>query len=88
MLKTFAGKRMDGQLECNSEYKKLIDEAKSVLSDYKNVNKLFDSVKDPEIVEACVYELKALQAKYSYLMRLARQQDDTQKICSDAFAAE
>ena len=32
----------------------------------------FNSVCDPELVESCVFEINALQAKYNYLLRLAK----------------
>ena len=32
----------------------------------------FDFVCAPELVESCVYEINALQAKYNYLLRLAK----------------
>jgi len=32
----------------------------------------FNYVCDPELVEACVYEINSLQAKYNYLLRIAK----------------
>ena len=32
----------------------------------------FNYVCDPELVESCVFEINALQAKYNYLLRLAK----------------
>lgn len=29
----------------------------------------FDSVKDPDLIESSVFEIKSLQAKYTYLLR-------------------
>ncbi len=33
----------------------------------------FNDAKEPELVEACVFEMNALQARYSYLLRLAKE---------------
>ena len=34
----------------------------------------FDNVSDPELVEASVFEINSLQARYSYLLRKAREE--------------
>ncbi len=44
----------------------------------------FNYVCDPELVESCVFEINALQAKYNYLIRLARGQAEG---CAAALAA-
>lgn len=33
----------------------------------------FDQSTEPELVEACVYEINAAQARYSYLLRLVKE---------------
>lgn len=35
----------------------------------------FDQAVEPELIEACVFELNSLQAKYNYFLRLAREMD-------------
>ena len=37
----------------------------------------FNYVSDPELVEASVYEINSLKAKYSYLLRRVKEQDDS-----------
>ena len=36
------------------------------------VQSRFDQETDPDLIEACVYELQALRAKYRYFLRVAR----------------
>lgn len=36
----------------------------------------FNYACEPELVESCVYEINALQARYNYLIRLSRQGAD------------
>lgn len=36
----------------------------------------FNYACEPELVESCVYEINALQARYNYLIRLTRQSPD------------
>ena len=35
----------------------------------------FNTVEDPDLIEAYVYEINALQARYSYLLRQVREMD-------------
>ncbi len=35
----------------------------------------FDYVSEPELIEACVYEIKALKARYSYLLRCIKEEE-------------
>ena len=32
----------------------------------------FDQALDPELVESCIYQIKALKARYNYLLRLVK----------------
>lgn len=34
----------------------------------------FDMVVDPELVEACIYQINALKARYNYLIRVIKEQ--------------
>lgn len=35
----------------------------------------FESVSDPELIDACVYEINSLQAHYSYLLNKAKKEE-------------
>jgi len=37
----------------------------------------FNNALEPELVEACVYEINALQARYAYFLRLAKENETT-----------
>ena len=50
----------------------LLDTAQALRRAYER----FNYVCDPELVEACVYEINALQAKYNYLLRIAKRPQD------------
>lgn len=45
----------------------------------------FNYACEPELVESCVYEINALQAKYNYLLRVAKQPPEN---CAAALAAD
>ena len=35
----------------------------------------FENVSDPELIDACVYEINSLQAHYSFLLNKAKQEE-------------
>ena len=44
----------------------------------------FNYVSEPELVEACVYEISALKARYSYLLRCAKGHAETEAFVAAA----
>ncbi|GKX30631.1 hypothetical protein SH1V18_31110 [Vallitalea longa] len=40
----------------------------------------FDIVTDPELIDSCIYEVKAMQLKYEYLINQAKQMNIIAKI--------
>lgn len=40
----------------------------------ENVNVRFEMERDSDLIEACIYEMESLRARYRYLLRLAKQQ--------------
>jgi hypothetical protein len=48
----------------------------------------FNEATEPELVDACVYEISALQAKYNYFLRLAREQGIAQSYAVSLAEAE
>jgi hypothetical protein len=40
----------------------------------ENVNVRFEMEKDSDLIEACIYEMESLRARYRYLLRVAKQQ--------------
>ncbi|QUH29490.1 YaaL family protein [Vallitalea guaymasensis] len=40
----------------------------------------FDVVTDPELIDSCIYEVKAMQLKYEYLINQAKQMNIIAKI--------
>ena len=57
--------------------KQLIAEIESVRQSIDVVAARFDYQSDPDLVEACIYEMQALAARYRYLTREARRQGIT-----------
>lgn len=66
----------------DKEEKKIKEYNKSLINDIEEVKRLLDSVQtrfdmlsDSNLVEATIYEERALKARYAYLMYLAREKN-------------
>lgn len=55
--------------EKKQEQKKLLDEYYDTLLQLRQVRSAFEQVTDPELISACVYEMNAMQQRYSYLLQ-------------------
>ena len=55
----------------------------------KEAYEKFNYVSEPELVEACVYEISALKARYNYLLRCIKERSgQTEPACVAAAAME
>ena len=52
-----------------SENQRLLEEYYDVLVQLRHVRSVFQQVTDPELINACVYEMNALQQRYTYLLQ-------------------
>jgi hypothetical protein len=57
--------------------REILEALKDTHSQLTNARLGFDNVSDPELVDASVYEINSLQARYSYLLRKAREEGCT-----------
>lgn len=58
----------------NQQRSQLISDIENCVDKLKKVRERYDLVCEDELIEALIYEEKALYARYSYLLRLAREQ--------------
>ena len=56
-----------------SEMQPLFDELDSSRSALACAYARFDESTEPELIEACVYEINAAQARYNYLLRVIKE---------------
>jgi hypothetical protein len=63
--------------EEDTSNKQLISEIEQVTQSIEMVSSRFNFQCDPDLVEACIYEMQALAARYRYLTREARRQGIT-----------
>lgn len=62
---------LNRKVEVNPE-QQLIDELEAVKQSLDAVSERFEYQSDPDLVEACIYEMQALSARYRYLAKEAR----------------
>ena len=57
------------ELERQQENQRLLEEYYDTLIQLRHVRSVFQQVTDPELINACVYEMNALQQRYTYLLQ-------------------
>lgn len=48
------------------EYEKRIREMRNIRAELQCAYSVFNSVTDPDIMDACIFEISALQSRYNY----------------------
>lgn len=59
--------------EAGDDRKMILEAIKKTREHLRLARLSFDNVSDPDLVEASIYEINALQARYSYLLKKARE---------------
>ena len=57
------------------EYDKRVSEMKRIRSELQCAYSVFNSVTDPDIMDACIFEISALKSRYNYAVSNVRQLD-------------
>lgn len=65
--------RKKDQIECEKEKQEVLDAMQRTRLELKQAHESFNDAKEPELVEATVFEINALQARYAYYLRLAKE---------------
>ena len=60
--------------ERTKENQRLLEEYYDTLLQLRQVRAAFQQVTDPELINACVYEMNAMQQRYSYLLQRIREE--------------
>ncbi|MCI8554475.1 MAG: DUF2508 family protein [Clostridiales bacterium] len=50
----------------------IVEAIREVCSRLDMVNRRFEMESDSDLIEACIYEMEALRARYRYLLRIAK----------------
>ncbi len=54
------------------ERRELLEDIEETLSELRYARSCFENARDPEVIEACVYEIKSAETRYSFLLRKAK----------------
>ena len=54
------------------EKQALLEDIEKAISDIRYARLCFEDAKSPEMIEACIYEIKSAEARYSFLLRKAK----------------
>ena len=60
--------------EKQQENQRLLSEYYDTLIQLRQVRAAFQQVTDPDLINACVYEMNALQQRYSYLLQRVKEE--------------
>ena len=60
--------------EKQQENQRLLGEYYDTLIQLRQVRAAFQQVTDPDLINACVYEMNALQRRYSYLLQRVKEE--------------
>lgn len=58
----------DGDVERQT----LLSDIEEALTDIRHARNCFEEARDPEMIEACIFEIKSAEARYSFLLRKAK----------------
>ena len=67
-LQILKGERNNKQMR-EKENQRLLEEYYDTLIQLRHVRSVFQQVTDPDLINACVYEMNALQQRYTFLLQ-------------------
>ena len=70
----FGRRRTAGQIR-EEERRQLLEGMRATRAQLNHAYAQFNLYSDPDLVDACVYEIKALQSRYSYYVRQVKRLD-------------
>ncbi len=67
--------KIGGKKGSDREQQELLDAINDAAMRLRIARMFFESISDPDLVDACVYEINSLQAHYSYLLNKAKKEE-------------
>jgi len=65
------GKFMYGEVK--SEDEQILENIRTAHEEWKNAEKYFENVTDPDLIDHAIFRIEAARTRYTYLLRLARE---------------
>lgn len=59
--------------EVKSEDEQMLENIRIAHEDWRNAEKYFQSVTDPDLIDHAIYRIEAARTRYTYLLKLARE---------------
>ena len=69
------GRRQTALQAREEERRQLVEGMRAIRAQLNHAYAQFNLYSDPDLVDACVYEINALQSRYSYYVRQVKQLD-------------
>ena len=63
------------QMQMTPQQRQLLNEYYDTIAQMRANRSVFENVTDPELISACVYEMNAIQQRYSYLLSRIKEED-------------
>ena len=73
-MKLFVKKDADGQEE-NEFRRQILEDLDYVSERLERIRESYDMTSEPELVDALIYEEKALRSRFDYLIRIAKEKN-------------
>jgi hypothetical protein len=80
MLEWIKNIRKKEKEELTLEQRELIEEYKKAVIKMRQARNAFENITEPEMIDACVYELNAARSHYSYLLSKIKEEKISVKI--------
>lgn len=59
--------------EVKTENEVILDNIRSAHEEWRNAEKYFENVTDPDLIDYAIYRIEAAKTRYTYLLKLARE---------------
>lgn len=59
--------------EVKTEDDQILDSIRLAHEEWKNAEKYFENVTDPDLIDHAIYRIEAARTRYTYLLKLARE---------------
>jgi hypothetical protein len=74
-MRTFLRRRENEPARTQNDAARLAEDIREIRRQIENTRMLFSMETDDDLLDAAIYQMQALQARYSYLLRRGRGED-------------
>ncbi len=74
-----SGKLKDMTIKEKNEDEELLENLKQAKEDWKEKERYFNSVTEPDLIDYAIYDMEASKKKYTYFLKIAREKGISKK---------